>query len=135
MASRSRPQNILDAVARGIDMFDRVLCVLPIRNGCTALPSPAMVRSSSGTRATPTIHARSTRPAPARPRTYSRACLQHLMKAGEMLGAMLLSEVNIAYDQELTAGERAALAAGQFAEFHAPPRPSGTGAAFRHIQI
>jgi queuine tRNA-ribosyltransferase len=41
------------------------------------------------------------------------------MKAGELLGAMLLSEVNIAYYQELTAGARAAIVAGRFAEFHA----------------
>jgi queuine tRNA-ribosyltransferase len=45
--------------------------------------------------------------------------LHHLMKAGELLGVMLLSEVNIAYYQELTAGARAAIAAGRFAEFHA----------------
>ena len=41
------------------------------------------------------------------------------MKAGELLGVMLLSEVNIAYYQELTAGARATIAAGRFAEFHA----------------
>ena len=51
--------------------------------------------------------------------TYSRAYLHHLMKAGELLGVMLLSEVNIAYYQKLTAIARAAIAAGRFAEFHA----------------
>jgi queuine tRNA-ribosyltransferase len=40
---------------------------------------------------------------------------------------MLLSKVNISYYPELTAGARAAIAAGWFAEFHAPPRPAGTG--------
>jgi tRNA-guanine family transglycosylase len=45
--------------------------------------------------------------------------LHHLMKAGELLGAMLSSAVNFAYYQELTAGARAAIAAGRFAEFHA----------------
>jgi queuine tRNA-ribosyltransferase len=41
------------------------------------------------------------------------------MKAGELLGAMLLSEVNIAYYLEWTAGARAVIAVGWFAEFHA----------------
>ena len=45
--------------------------------------------------------------------TYSRAYLHHLVKSGETLGAMLLSEINIAYYQELMAELRAAIAAGR----------------------
>jgi queuine tRNA-ribosyltransferase len=52
-------------------------------------------------------------------RTYSRAYLHHLVKAKEMLGAVLLSTVNIAYYQALTAGMRAAIEAGRFADFRA----------------
>ena len=46
-----------------------------------------------------------------------RAYLHHLVKSGETLGAMLLSEINIAYYQTLTAGLRDAIAQGNFAAF------------------
>ena len=52
-------------------------------------------------------------------RTYSRAYLHHLTKANEMLGAVLLSTINIAYYQALMAGMRAAIEARRFADFHA----------------
>ena len=50
-------------------------------------------------------------------RDYSRAYLHHLVKSGEILGGSLLSAINLAYYQELTAGLRAAIAAGRFAAF------------------
>ena len=50
-------------------------------------------------------------------RTYSRAYLHHLTKANEMLGAVLLSTINLAYYQALMAGMRAAIAVGQFDDF------------------
>ena len=50
-------------------------------------------------------------------RTYSRAYLHHLTKANEMLGAVLLSTVNLAYYQTLMAGMRDAIAGARFAEF------------------
>jgi queuine tRNA-ribosyltransferase len=50
-------------------------------------------------------------------RDYSRAYLHHLVKSGEMLGAMLLTAANLAYYQALMAGLRAAIAAGRFADF------------------
>jgi queuine tRNA-ribosyltransferase len=52
-------------------------------------------------------------------RTYSRAYLHHLVKANEILGAVLLSTINIAYYQALMAGMRAAIEAGRFADFRA----------------
>jgi queuine/archaeosine tRNA-ribosyltransferase len=52
-------------------------------------------------------------------RTYSRAYLHHLVKANEILGAMLLSEINVAYYQELMAGMRAAIVARRLADFAA----------------
>jgi queuine tRNA-ribosyltransferase len=52
-------------------------------------------------------------------RDYARAYLHHLIKANEMLGAMLLSEVNLYYYQDLMAGMRVAVAAGKLGEFSA----------------
>jgi len=51
--------------------------------------------------------------------TYSRAYLHHLNKAGEILGAMLMSEHNIAFYQQLMQAMRDAIAAGRFAIFAA----------------
>ena len=55
-------------------------------------------------------------------RTYSRAYLHHLVRVNEMLGAMLLSAINLAYYQQLMAGMRDAIAGGRFAEFRAQTR-------------
>jgi len=111
------PENLLDAVARGIDMFD---CVLPTRNGRHGVAftrrGPVSLKNAR--------HAADPRPlddASACPaaRSYSRAYLHHLVKANEMLGAILLSEINVAYYQELMAGMRAAITGGRFADFQA----------------
>jgi queuine tRNA-ribosyltransferase len=111
------PENLLDAVAHGIDMFD---CVLPTRNGRhgVAFTRRGQVNLKNAR------HAADPRPldeesACAAARTYSRAYLHHLVKANEMLGAMLLSEINVAYYQELMAGMRKAIAAGRFQDFAA----------------
>ncbi len=55
-------------------------------------------------------------------RDYSRAYLHHLVRSGETLGAMLLSEINIAYYQSLMQGIRAAIASGTFEDFRARTR-------------
>jgi queuine tRNA-ribosyltransferase len=55
-------------------------------------------------------------------RDYSRAYIHHLVRSGETLGAMLLSEINIAYYQSLMQGIRAAIANGTFAEFREKTR-------------
>ena len=55
-------------------------------------------------------------------RDYSRAYLHHLVKANEILAAMLISAVNLAYYQELMDGMRAAIAAGRFADFREEAR-------------
>jgi queuine tRNA-ribosyltransferase len=52
-------------------------------------------------------------------RDYSRAYLHHLVKANEMLGAMLLTAVNLSYYQELMAGMRAAVEEGRLGDFRA----------------
>jgi queuine tRNA-ribosyltransferase len=109
------PDDILQAVARGIDMFD---CVLPTRNGRHGLAftrfGPINIKNAR--------HADDPRPldpesrCPAA-RTYSRAYLHHLFKAGESLGGTLLSVVNLFYYQDLMQGARASIAAGRFSDF------------------
>ena len=95
------PDDLLEAVARGIDMFD---CVLPTRNGRHGM---AFTRFGAINLAN-ARHADDPRPldeesAHPAARTYSRAYLHHLTKANEMLGAVLLSTINLAYYQELMA--------------------------------
>src|SRR5689334_14610948 len=109
------PEDMLEAVARGIDMFD---CVLPTRNGRHGL---AFTRFGA-VNLKNARHAEDARPidaAAACPgtRDFSRAYLHHLVRANEMLGAILLTTINLAYYQELMAGMRAAIAAGTFADF------------------
>jgi len=111
------PDDLLQSVARGIDMFD---CVMPTRDGRHARAwtrfGPINVRNAR--------HAEDPRPLDeesscAAARDYSRAYLHHLMRADEMLGAMLLSEINLAYYQTLMQGMRAAIAESRFEEFRA----------------
>jgi queuine tRNA-ribosyltransferase len=109
------PDDLIEAVARGVDMFD---CVMPTRNGRHGL---AFTRFGAIALKN-ARHADDPRPLDenstcAAARTYSRAYLHHLVKANEMLGAVLLSTVNLAYYQELMAGMRAAITAGRFGTF------------------
>jgi queuine tRNA-ribosyltransferase len=111
------PDDLMQAVARGIDMFD---CVLPTRNG---RHGRAFTRFGSINLAN-ARHANDPRPldeqsAHAVARTYSRAYLHHLTKANEILGQVLLSTINLAYYQALMAGMREAIAAKRFADFQA----------------
>src|SRR3954468_2887707 len=114
------PEDLLEAVGRGIDMFD---CVLPTRNGRHGL---AFTRYGA-INLRNARHADDPRPldeesANDATRTYSRAYLNHLVRANEMLGQMLLSEINLAYYQELMAGMRTAIREGRFADFRAVTR-------------
>src|SRR3954462_2320613 len=106
------PEDILEAVARGIDMFD---CVLPTRNGRHGVAftrfGPLNLANARHAGDSAPIDAQSPHPAT---RDYSRAYLHHLVKANEMLGGILLSSVNLAYYQDLMRGVRNAIAAGQF---------------------
>jgi queuine tRNA-ribosyltransferase len=109
------PHDLLEAVARGIDMFD---CVLPTRNGRHGM---AFTRHGAINLAN-ARHANDPRPLDAESahpvaRTYSRAYLHHLTKANEMLGAVLLSTINLAHYQTLMAGMRTAIVARRFAAF------------------
>jgi queuine tRNA-ribosyltransferase len=111
------PHDMLEAVARGIDMFD---CVMPTRNGRhgTAFTRFGSINLSNAR------HANDPRPldeesAHPAARTYSRAYLHHLTKANEIFGQVLLSTVNLAYYQQLMAGMRKAITAGDFVDFRA----------------
>jgi len=109
------PDDILESVARGIDMFD---CVLPTRAGrhglaYTRAGKVNMKNARHADDAAP-IDVDSECPAS---RDYSRAYIHHLVKAGEALGAMLLTWNNLAYYQTLMAEARAAIAAGTYADF------------------
>jgi queuine tRNA-ribosyltransferase len=112
-----RPQDILAAVACGIDMFD---CVLPTRNG----------RNASAFTAEGPLRLRNARfkrdPSPVESgclcytcRHYSKAYLHHLFLAGEMLGPTLLSLHNVAFYCRLIGEIRQALRSGRFAEYQA----------------
>jgi queuine tRNA-ribosyltransferase len=109
------PGDLLEAVARGIDMFD---CVLPTRNGRHG----AVFTRRGPINLDNARHRDDPRPLDDESpyeatRTYSRAYLHHLVRVNELLGAMLLSAINLAYYQELMAGTRAAIEQGRFAEF------------------
>jgi queuine tRNA-ribosyltransferase len=109
------PHDLLEAVARGIDMFD---CVLPTRNGRHGM---AFTRHGAINLAN-ARHANDPRPLDAESphpvaRKYSRAYLHHLTKANEILGAVLLSTINLAYYQTLMAGMRTAIVARRFSAF------------------
>jgi queuine tRNA-ribosyltransferase len=109
------PADILEAVARGVDMFD---CVMPTRNGRHGMAFTRFGQINLKN----ARHADDPRPLdeesswPAT-RGYSRAYLHHLVKSGETLGAMLLSEINIAYYQSLMHDIRNAISEATFANF------------------
>jgi queuine tRNA-ribosyltransferase len=109
------PDDLIEAVWRGIDMFD---CVMPTRNGRHGLAftrfGPVNLKNARHADDPRPLDERSADPAT---RTYSRAYLHHLVKANETLGAMLLSSVNLAYYQSLMRGAREAIAAGRFGEY------------------
>jgi queuine tRNA-ribosyltransferase len=116
-----KPDDIVGAVKRGVDMMD---CVLPTRSGRTGQAwtrrGPVALKNAR--------HADDPRPldedctCPAC-RNYSRAYLHHVFRSGEMISAMLLTWHNLAYYQTLMAEMRAAISAGKFdafeADFHA----------------
>jgi queuine tRNA-ribosyltransferase len=108
------PEDMLQAVARGIDMFD---CVIPTRAGRHSLAftwsGRRNLRNARYADDPEPLDAESTCPAA----HYSRAYLHHLVKSGETLGAMLLSWANVHFYQELMARAREAIGAGDYASF------------------
>jgi queuine tRNA-ribosyltransferase len=109
-----KPDDIVEAVTRGIDMFD---CVLPTRSGRTGqaftADGPLNIRNAA--------HAEDQEPLePGCPcpacSSYSRAYLHHLVRSGEILGAMLMTEHNLWFYQRTMQGLRDAIASGRLAE-------------------
>ena len=103
-----KPDDIVGAVARGVDMFD---CVLPTRSGRNgqAFTSQVTLNLKNARFADDAAPLDSVCNCPAC-RQFSRAYLHHLVKSGEILAAMLLTWHNLAYYQDLMAGMRSAIA-------------------------
>ena len=112
-----KPDDLVGAVERGVDMFD---CVLPTRSGRNGQgftwDGPINLRNAKHAEDMGPLDAECACPVCAK---YSRAYLHHLHKAGEMLGAMLLTEHNLSFYQQLMAAMRGAIAQGAFAGFAA----------------
>lgn len=110
-----KPDDIVGAVARGIDMFD---CVLPTRSGRTgqAFTPRGTVNLRNARHADDSRPLDETCACPAC-RSYSRAYLHHLFKVKEILGSILLTAHNLSYYQQLTAGLRDAIGNGQLQDF------------------
>lgn len=112
-----KPSDLVGAVMRGIDMFD---CVMPTRSGRTG---QAFTRRGS-INIRNARHAEDPRPldehcrCPAC-RSYSRAYLHHLVRSDEILGAMLMTQHNLTYYQDLMIGMREAIAGGRLQDFAA----------------
>ena len=107
------PEDLIEAVARGIDMFD---CVLPTRNGRHGLAftwgGRVNLRNAKHAEDLSPLDPESSCPAA---RDYSRAYLHHLVRSGEYLGSMLLSWANTAFYQQLMAAMRSAIAEDRYA--------------------
>jgi queuine tRNA-ribosyltransferase len=110
-----KPADIVGAVARGIDMFD---CVAPTRSGrhgqAWTRTGPINIKNARYADDPEPLDAQSDCPAS---RDYSKAYLNHLFRAGEYLGPMLLTWHNLQYYQDLMAGMREAISAGRFGAF------------------
>lgn len=109
-----RPIDLVEAVYRGIDMFD---CVMPTRNGRNAMAftddGPLRMRNA--------CHERDPRPidpsCPCLACSFSRGYIRHLFMVGEMLGPILVSLHNLTYYQRLLAQAREAIRQGCYCEF------------------
>ncbi|MHA3841616.1 tRNA guanosine(34) transglycosylase Tgt [Sphingomonas aestuarii] len=110
-----KPDDIVGAVERGIDMFD---CVLPTRSGRTGQAftrrGPINIRNARFAEDTGPLDPSCACPVCG---TWSRAYLHHLVRSGEILGAMLMTEHNIWFYQALMADLRAAIDEGRLTDF------------------
>ena len=110
------PDDLLESVKRGVDMFD---CVMPTRAGRHGLAYTRFgrvnLRNARHAEDKACLDELAACPAA---RDYSRAYLHHLVKSGEILGMMLLTWANLSYYQELMSGMRDAIAQGSFEDFY-----------------
>jgi queuine tRNA-ribosyltransferase len=121
-----KPIDIVEAVWRGVDMFD---CVLPTRSGrhgqAWTWDGPINLKNARFAEDESPLDPDSDVPAS---RDYSRAYLHHLVKADEILGQVLLSWHNIAFFQALMAEMRAAIAEGRLSAFRQASRARAAAA-------
>ncbi|MBE1528891.1 queuine tRNA-ribosyltransferase [Sphingopyxis sp. OAS728] len=110
-----KPDDLVGAVARGVDMFD---CVLPTRSGRNGQAftrgGPLNIRNAKFAEDQAPLDADCHCPVCT---TWSRAYLHHLVRSNEMLGAMLMTQHNLHFYQDLMQGMRDAISAGTFAAF------------------
>ena len=110
-----KPVDIVEAVYRGIDMFD---CVIPTRSGRHGQvwtdTGPYNIKNARFADDETSLDARVDCPAS---QNYSKAYVSHLIRSGELLGSMILSWHNIAYFQDLMARMRGHIQAGTFDDF------------------
>jgi len=108
-----KPDDIVEAVRRGVDMFD---CVLPTRSGRTGqaftADGPINIRNARFAEDQGPLDPDCNCPTCA---SYSRAYVHHLVRSGEILGAMLMTEHNLSFYQQLMQGLRDAISEGRFA--------------------
>ncbi|MCB2049588.1 MAG: tRNA guanosine(34) transglycosylase Tgt [Novosphingobium sp.] len=120
-----KPDDLVGAVERGVDMFD---CVLPSRSGRNGQAftwgGPLNMRNARHAEDTGPLDERCACPTCA---NYSRAYIHHLVKSGEMLGAMLMTEHNLSFYQALMQAMRDAIAEGRFTAFAAQFRHNYSG--------
>ncbi|MEA3031331.1 MAG: queuine tRNA-ribosyltransferase [Sphingomonadales bacterium] len=107
-----KPDDIIGAVARGVDMFD---CVLPTRSGRTGQAftwdGPINIRNAKFAEDSAPLDPESPTAA------WSKAYLHHLVRSGEILGAMLMTEHNLWFYQRLMQDLREAIAAGRLTAY------------------
>jgi queuine tRNA-ribosyltransferase len=112
-----KPDDLVGAVARGVDMFD---CVLPTRSGrngqAFTSDGPVNIRNARHAEDQGPLDPSCGCPVCA---TWSRAYLHHLVRSGEMLGAMLMTQHNLHFYQALMQAMRDAITDGRFAAFQA----------------
>jgi queuine tRNA-ribosyltransferase len=110
-----KPDDIVGAVERGVDMFD---CVLPTRSGRNGQgftwSGPVNIRNAKHAEDQAPLDADCTCPVCS---DFSRAYLHHLVKSGEILGAMLMTQHNLHFYQDLMAGLRGAITEGRLADY------------------
>ena len=110
-----KPDDIVEAVVRGIDMFD---CVLPTRSGRTGqaftADGPLNLRNARFAEDQEPIEPECPCPTCAQ---FERAYVHHLVKSGEILGAMLMTEHNLWFYQRLMQGLREAIGAGRLVAY------------------
>ena len=110
-----KPDDLVEAVLRGVDMFD---CVLPTRSGRTGQAftagGPINIRNARFAEDRDPIESGCPCPTCAR---FERAYVHHLVRSGEILGAMLMTEHNLWFYQRLMQAMRDAISEGRLSEF------------------